>query len=41
MKDRSAEPGIPPRKPKVGIQLWTLRKELEAACRRYTPGAIL
>jgi sugar phosphate isomerase/epimerase len=30
MKNRSAEPGIPPKKPKVGIQLWTLRTELEA-----------
>jgi sugar phosphate isomerase/epimerase len=30
MKDRPAEPGIPPRKPKVGIQLYTLRTQLEA-----------
>jgi sugar phosphate isomerase/epimerase len=29
-KDPSAEPGIPRRKPKVGLQLWTLRNELEA-----------
>jgi sugar phosphate isomerase/epimerase len=30
MKDRPAEPGIPPTRPEVGIQLYTLRTQLEA-----------
>ena len=30
MKDRPSEPGVPPPRPKVGIQLYTLRTQLEA-----------